>query len=707
MRKYLAYAIASFCILHCALCIPASAQVPLRMEVETSEARTRYLDVYRGETVALELAFRSYGEPLAFADGTPATVFWQTNGMAAAWWTAPATTTTNGLVSASWTPAMDCGADRYALFVGVGETSRMYRASFQVRMRGAPGAEPNELPRPVRLIDFATVSVTNAPWLETETDPTVPAWAKAETPPVTEETDPTVPEWAKAETPPLSAESDPVFAEWLAPNTPAAPEPASSYAYPGDWQLAVADAGSTNSQGVSEVAKRDYLSLVAAAQGIYRRYRVEAVPESAIIPGGVTAQPVTLSVRDPQGCVADFTDGVVSASGVSGTAFVTGVDTTGVSRTVSLAMTPVAPGGTLSEMYAESDDPDTERRVWTTNLLARIAAISTNAADMVDYRWCRDQSNWASGNAGTHRLVPRALSRFGTGGRLADAEWTWGGSGADKARFAPKIANADFFWPELLPNLRCFNALAHETTASGNNSQCYPYIAIAPHYVMTAGHYSPYWWPGMRDSVQPYFITDIANGTFKKATTDRLVGKVPRGDGTVADLMVIHVTTAIPSNCLARFATDATLERLSKSKFAKCAALTITGHQTVAPVCLNMAQSGSIYSWAGEPGASALAAPYLANSGDAGKAMALEHPVHMFDSGDPVFLASPSGKVVPLSIFCTSNGRSGSGPRIPALLDSLSDMVRADSAGTEDIRYWSFADLWSGVGTNSLEEAAQ
>ena len=140
------------------------AQVPLRMDVETSEARTRYLDVYRGETVAMELAFRSYGEPLAFADGTPATIFWQTNGMAAAWWTAPASAATNGLVSAAWTPAMDCGAERYSLFVGVGAASRMYRASFQVRMRGAPGYPANPLPLPVEVLDFAAVAWTNAPW---------------------------------------------------------------------------------------------------------------------------------------------------------------------------------------------------------------------------------------------------------------------------------------------------------------------------------------------------------------------------------------------------------------------------------------------------------------------------------------------------------------------------------------------------------------
>ena len=141
------------------------ASVPLRFDIETSEARTRYLDAMRGETVDLELPMLSYGRPLSFTNGTPAAVWWQTNGMGSAWWSAPATVSTDGVARASWTPAMDCGADRYALFVGVGgEDGRSYRAAFAVRMRGAPGPHPNEIAPLVQVLDFAKIAYTNEPW---------------------------------------------------------------------------------------------------------------------------------------------------------------------------------------------------------------------------------------------------------------------------------------------------------------------------------------------------------------------------------------------------------------------------------------------------------------------------------------------------------------------------------------------------------------
>lgn len=474
------------------------------------------------------------------------------------------------------------------------------------------------------------------------------------------------------------------------------------YAYGGDWRLTVTDAGSTNAATGTEKPTKDYISLLAETTGVYRRYKVEAEQEPLIIDEGAAMPEVTLSINDPQGCVASFEDGVISSSGVSGVVKVMGVDTTGVSRAVSITMTPVVPGKVITEMWGEG--AASERFIWNTNVFAKIASVSTNAADMVDYRWCRHMDNWTqNAPADGHRLIPRALSRFGSDGRLNDAEWTWGGEGADKARFTPSKVNRDFFWPELLPGLQCFSVRVHETTAAGNNSQCYPWIAVSPHYVITAGHYSGAWWPGMRWTVQPYFCTDLANERFMVAPTDRMVGKVPQGDGVVADIMLVHVTAAIPSNCLAKFATDETLDRLSLSKFGKCAALTITSHQTIAPLCLNAYQSGNIFSWSGEPGASTLMVPYLANSGAPGKAFALEHPTHMFDSGTPVFLASPSGKVVPLTHYCMSNGRTAYGPRFGDVLASLSSMVRSDSGGTEDIQYWSFEDLATGVGTNSLE----
>lgn len=713
----------------------SAAPISRLWDVDVAAApQTAQFSVYRGETVEFSARLRNGAWPFELPESATASLHVSTNGVD--YWSWPASATTGGVLRATWLPSYDCGAGTYRCFIRAadGGSNVIYRANFLLRLLGSPGEWPAGLPPPVRLIDFGEVAATNAPWLLSESDPTVVVTngvpyvrgvavqtngvyltrhqdisGKANTADVPDFVSNTVTK-AYVEALGISGggtaeETDPLFAAWLATNAPsAAPsaEPVGIYAYPGDWQLAVTDAGSTNGTGTTTAAKNDYLSLIAGTTGLYRRYRVEAVPEQAIIPSGSTLQPVDFSVYDPQGCVADFTDGIIGASGTPGLAMVTGTDTTGVSRTASVAMTPVAQGSTITEMYAES--ALAERYIWNTNILAKIAAVSTAAADMVDYRWCRHQDNWTQGApADGHRLIPRALSRWGSDGRLNDAEWTWGGSGANKARFSPNVANSDFFWPELLPGLQCFSARAHETTASDNPSQCYPYIAVAPHYIVTAGHYSSAWWVGMRWVVQPYFCTDLAARTFLTAGCDRLVGKIPRGDGVVADMMLIHTSTTIPSNCLARFATDATLEQLSKSKFGKCVALTVTAHQTIAPLCLNATQSGSVYSWTGEPIVSTNREPYLVNAGDTAKAMALEHPVHMFDSGDPIFLASPSGKVVPVSIFCTSNGRSGSGPRFGDLLDSLSSLIRADSGGTEDIQYWSKADLWSGVGVNDLE----
>ena len=73
------------------LALPSAlpAAVPLRWTVETSRAQVAQFEAYRGETLDLEATMQSYGSPLA----TPVqpSLYWQTNGMGAAWWTAPAT----------------------------------------------------------------------------------------------------------------------------------------------------------------------------------------------------------------------------------------------------------------------------------------------------------------------------------------------------------------------------------------------------------------------------------------------------------------------------------------------------------------------------------------------------------------------------------------------------------------------------------------
>jgi len=137
----------------------ARGQTPvLAWDAEASAARPAQADVYRGETVALRPAFLERGAP-ADTNGAAFTLYWQTNGMGAAWWSDP----TNAF---RWTPARDCGAAAYTLFIRCDTAAgASYRANARLRMLDSPGAEPNMIPLPALAIDFSAVSYLNAPWL--------------------------------------------------------------------------------------------------------------------------------------------------------------------------------------------------------------------------------------------------------------------------------------------------------------------------------------------------------------------------------------------------------------------------------------------------------------------------------------------------------------------------------------------------------------
>lgn len=143
-----------------------SAAVPIRWTVETSRVQPAQFESFKGESITLEASMQSYGKPLAI-EGEPH-LYWQTNGMGSAWWTAPAAVSSN-VLSATWTPEMDVGANAYTCFLGV--TGSIYRAAFQLRVRHAPGDIPNALPLPTPTIDFAKIEVLNAPYYtQGETD---------------------------------------------------------------------------------------------------------------------------------------------------------------------------------------------------------------------------------------------------------------------------------------------------------------------------------------------------------------------------------------------------------------------------------------------------------------------------------------------------------------------------------------------------------
>ncbi len=141
-------------------CMPALAAVPLRWNVETSRAQPASFDVYRGETLLLTADMTSYGRPLEMAGA--AALYIQTNGMADVWWTIPATVATNR-IEATLSPTNYPG-DAQVLNCYLGGPATSYRAAFRLRVLGAPGPAPSEVQFPIRSLDFATVTVHNAPW---------------------------------------------------------------------------------------------------------------------------------------------------------------------------------------------------------------------------------------------------------------------------------------------------------------------------------------------------------------------------------------------------------------------------------------------------------------------------------------------------------------------------------------------------------------
>ena len=179
--KHLATALAA------TLQLAALAAVPLAWDVRPGQPAPVTFDRYHGETIDFSATFRGFGE-LPFAPGADIRLWYQTNGMGQAWWSVPATVQSN-VLSATWSPALDPGADRVSLFFGA--PSNAYAAAV-LRLRHSPGFAPGTMPDPDTFH---------------ESDPEFTAWLSS------------------------FQESDPVFSSWLATNTPheTSLEPSTNY----------------------------------------------------------------------------------------------------------------------------------------------------------------------------------------------------------------------------------------------------------------------------------------------------------------------------------------------------------------------------------------------------------------------------------------------------------------------------------------------
>ena len=115
------------CITHAA---PTQKLMPIRWTADGSQPVAAALSLAQGETRDLICTLKNYGQHVTVPDTATAALYYQTNGMGSLYWTAPATVTTNGIVTATWSPALDAGAPVYNFALGVddGSTNRIYTA---------------------------------------------------------------------------------------------------------------------------------------------------------------------------------------------------------------------------------------------------------------------------------------------------------------------------------------------------------------------------------------------------------------------------------------------------------------------------------------------------------------------------------------------------------------------------------------------------
>lgn len=160
------------------------AAEPLCWERTPNRPAPAQFDTYHGETLEFRCTFTGFGE-LPFAGADDVRLWYQTNGMGKAWWSIPATVSSN-VLEAAWGPSCDPGAERLSVFFGA--PSNAYAAA-QVRFRNSPGAHPNVL-EPPSVLDWqaelaaATNEVLQAAFAADLTTNDVRAIAATVSPPV-------------------------------------------------------------------------------------------------------------------------------------------------------------------------------------------------------------------------------------------------------------------------------------------------------------------------------------------------------------------------------------------------------------------------------------------------------------------------------------------------------------------------------------------
>ena len=153
MKLYLKLVLTAAAITLQSIC---NGGVPLEWTRRPDSTTPANFTAHQGETLEFRCTFRGFGE-LPFGDGGDVRLYFQTNGMGEAWWSVPATVSSNE-VRAVWGPEMDVGASRWVFFFG---TPGVVYSSAIVRLVPSPGFAPGTLPPPAVFTDAVCAIVTN------------------------------------------------------------------------------------------------------------------------------------------------------------------------------------------------------------------------------------------------------------------------------------------------------------------------------------------------------------------------------------------------------------------------------------------------------------------------------------------------------------------------------------------------------------------
>ena len=675
------------------------AAVPLRWTAEASRPAPYQAQVYRGETVGLAAALTAYGQPVDL-DGAQAEFCWQTNGMSSAWWTAPATVASN-VVGATWTPDMDCGAASYTFFLRVEADGVSYRANGVLRMLGSPGATVNELPFPVRSIDFATVAYTNAPWV---TPDQIDLSAYATTGHVAAATALHVAEfgdWQVESGMPegyrlvsVFATETPVGILWVVGIRPAGagddvpPDFSSAggaiddtritahYVSPAA-ELTLSRAALAYRLGPADGANANRLVAPAgdyATTGYVARAIAEAVPAGGDEWATNTYAYITWSPETSPAQVVeeDWLDArrlVQRSAGVLSSrlhAWRERRDEEFIVEEISGDWELVSGGqyATLSNgvLYATGT---------TGTVAVRFSGAGQSLPALVpmDYTlpgstviapcaeqhlsnavWRAVASMYTAAMFTNAPTVPASSYRHGRGGEpdyyceIPDSLQLY--TTAENRN--PLTVNPDFFDADLAGLLRC-QSVGRTDFYTGSDTR--PALFISPHIAICAAHYTP------REAT---FCLDRAAPSFRRYAFRQLTG-APGLPGDLGDLRVLWSDEAFPTNLLPRFIRAERLRELSPSLYAAGIGLYQSQHGTVHPcIVWPLRDTGG---WAAiHPGFDGVLAPlYGRNDTWSGPLTPYQHIVHGGDSGHAVFLrwhyaAESRFVLVPIGLYHTATG---------------------------------------------------